>query len=202
MRSMYFTILFHTSQNYILLTILFHTSQNYILLFSCHSSGLSAYALFVISPVLAEAGVSLSLSGVLDVRVVEEILNTQENLLHSDGWPPVFLLVQDGEANCSGGIHIRVEQWWHKFDFGRSSGEVVFEDDLTLVQPPLPGGPLLSGDPVLPQHQIHSTISILHGPSNVSKRMVFPPALSLLRQPGLGDARHFQKLRSLVEVNQ
>ena len=46
-------------------------------------------------PVLAEAGVGLGLGGVLDVGVVQEILDTQQDLLHRDGRPPVLLLVQD-----------------------------------------------------------------------------------------------------------
>ena len=40
-----------------------------------------------------------------------------------------------------------MEQWRNKLDLGRSGGEVVLEDDLAFVEPALPGGPFLPGDP-------------------------------------------------------
>ena len=60
-----------------------------------HGSGLGPHPLLVVRPVLAEAGVGLGLGGVLDVGVVQEILDTQQDLLDGDGRPPVLLLVQD-----------------------------------------------------------------------------------------------------------
>ena len=60
-----------------------------------HGSGLVPHPLLVVRPVLAEAGVGLGLGGVLDVGVVQEILDTQQDLLDGDGRPPVLLLVQD-----------------------------------------------------------------------------------------------------------
>ena len=47
---------------------------------------------------------------------------------------------------------------------GRGGGEVVLEDDLPLVEPALPGRALLPRDPVLPQHQVHRPVSVLHRP--------------------------------------
>ena len=41
-----------------------------------------------------------------------------------------------------------MEQRGDELDLGGSGGEVVLEDDLALVQPALPGGALLTGDPV------------------------------------------------------
>ena len=64
-------------------------------LLSSHGPGLSSDPLLVISPILTEAGVGLSLSRILDVGVVEEVLDAQEDLLDGDGRPPVFLFVQD-----------------------------------------------------------------------------------------------------------
>ena len=60
-----------------------------------HGPGLGPHPLLVVRPVLAEAGVGLGLGGVLDVGVVQEILDTQQDLLDGDGRPPVLLLVQD-----------------------------------------------------------------------------------------------------------
>ena len=60
-----------------------------------HGAGLGPHPLLVVSPVLTKAGVGLGLGGVLDVGVVEEVLDTEEDLLDGDGRPPVLLLVQD-----------------------------------------------------------------------------------------------------------
>ena len=60
-----------------------------------HGPGLGPHPLLVVRPVLAEGGVGLGLGGVLHVGVVEEVLDTQQDLLDGDGRPPVLLLVQD-----------------------------------------------------------------------------------------------------------
>ena len=69
------------------------------LLLGGHGPGLGPHPLLVVGPVLTEAGVSLGLSGVLDVGVIEQVLDTQQDLLDGDGRPPVLLLVQDGQAH-------------------------------------------------------------------------------------------------------
>ena len=68
-------------------------------LLSSHGPRLCSDPLLVIGPVLTEAGVGLGLGRVLNVGVVQEVLDPQQDLLDGDGGPPVFLLVQDGEAN-------------------------------------------------------------------------------------------------------
>ena len=68
-------------------------------LLSSHGPRLCPDPLLVIGPVLTEAGVGLGLSRVLNVGVVQEVLDPQQDLLDGDGGPPVFLLVQDGEAD-------------------------------------------------------------------------------------------------------
>ena len=40
-----------------------------------------------------------------------------------------------------------MEQWGDELHLGRSRGEVVLEDDLTFVEPALPGSSFLSGNP-------------------------------------------------------
>ena len=67
-------------------------------------------------------------------------------------------------------------------NLGRSGREIVLEDDLALnkresdyycklvgkrsclVKPSLPGGSLLARDTVLPKHEVHGAICILHWP--------------------------------------
>ena len=102
-----------------------------------------------------------------------------------------------------------MEQWGKKLDLGWGRGEVILEDDLAFVETALPGGSFLPGDsePVksptisqfgrekgkvylLPQHEIHGPVLVLHGPSNEPKRVILPPGLSLFRQTGLGNSGH------------
>ena len=92
-----------------------------------------------------------------------------------------------------------MEQWRHELDLGGSGGEVILEDDLAFVQSSLPGGALLARNAVpenesklnpsepgdnklnlLPEHEVHGAISILHGPSDESKGMILSPGFPLL----------------------
>ena len=41
-----------------------------------------------------------------------------------------------------------MEEWGHELDLGRSGGEVILEDDLTLVEAALPRCALLAWDAV------------------------------------------------------
>jgi len=163
-------------------------------LLGCHSSGLGPHPLLVVSSVLAVAGVGFGLGGVLDVRVVQQILNSEQDLLNCDGWPPVFLLVQQRQANGSGRVNVGVEKWRHELDLGRSARIVVLEDHLTLIETSLPGRSLLARNGVLPQHQVHRAVSVLHWTSNIPEWMIFPPSLPLLRQTRLSDTRHSSDL--------
>jgi len=127
-------------------------------------------------------------------------LDAEENLLDSDSRAPVLLLVQDGQAHRAAGVDIWVEERGHKLDLGWSGGEIILEDDLTLVESPLPGCSLLPRDAILPEHQVHGAICILHWPSDETKGVILPPAFSLLRQPGLGDPRHLSLKKCIQAV--
>ena len=61
---------------------------------------LSSYTL---SPVLREASVDFSLNCVLNDGVIQEVLNSEEGLLGSDGWPPVLPFFKDRETHSSPG---------------------------------------------------------------------------------------------------
>lgn len=69
----------------------------------------------VLHAVLLEQVVGLSLGRRLGVRVVEKVLDTQEDLLHGDGGLPRLILVQDGEADGARRVNVRVEQGRDKF---------------------------------------------------------------------------------------
>ena len=71
---------------------------------------LSSYTLLVVSPVLTEASVSFSLNYVLNDGVIQEVLNSKEDLLGSDGWPPVLLFIEDRETHSNSRTHALMER--------------------------------------------------------------------------------------------
>ena len=149
-------------------------------------------------------------------------LDAEEDLLDGNSGPPVLLLVQDGETDGAAGVDVGVEEWGHelhladakvnmrkevKDHLGWSGREIILEDDLALIESSLPRSALLARDAILPQHQVHRAVRVLHRPKrrrvrsldfhvatplpgDESKGMILAPALPLLREPGLSDARH------------
>ena len=111
-----------------------------------HRPGLSSHPLLVFGPVLAVACVRLRLSRVFDVGIIEKVLDAEEQLLDRDRGPPILLLVEQREADCSRGVYVGVEQRGDKLHLRRSRGEIVLEDDLTFVETALPGSSFLAGD--------------------------------------------------------
>ena len=71
---------------------------------------LISYTLPVVSPVLTEASVSFSLNCVLNNGAIQEVLNSEEDLLGSDGWPPVLLFIKDGETHSNTRTHALMEK--------------------------------------------------------------------------------------------
>lgn len=66
--------------------------------------------LLVLGLVLLEQVVGFSLRRRLGIRVVEQVLHAEENLLDGDCGLPRLVLVQDGQADRSGWVDVGVEQ--------------------------------------------------------------------------------------------
>lgn len=60
--------------------------------------------------VLLEQVVGVGLSWRLGVGVVKKVLDTEQDLLDGDSWFPALLFVQDGQADCAGGVDVGVEE--------------------------------------------------------------------------------------------
>ena len=43
---------------------------------------------------------------------------------------------------------------------------------------------------LLPEHQVHGPVLVLHGPGDEPEGMILPPGLSLFRQTSLGNTGH------------
>ena len=69
------------------------------ILFNCHGPGLSSDSVLIFSLVLLKKFKGRFLGRRQDVRLVEEMLDPQEDLLEGQGSSPVLLLIQDREAN-------------------------------------------------------------------------------------------------------
>jgi hypothetical protein len=70
---------------------------------------------FICRPVFLEEVVSVSLGWGVWVRLVEQILDAQEDLLDGDSRLPCIFLVQDGQADSAGGVNVGVEERWDEF---------------------------------------------------------------------------------------
>ena len=73
--------------------------------------------LFVGLAISFEEVVGISLCWRIRVWIVEQVLDTEENLLDSDGWLPTLFFIQDGKANSTGGIDVGVKKWGNEFAY-------------------------------------------------------------------------------------
>jgi hypothetical protein len=69
----------------------------------------------VLDFVLFEQVVGLGLGRRLGVRVVKQILDSQEDLLDRNGGAPCLFLVENGQADGTGGVHVGVKEGGDKF---------------------------------------------------------------------------------------
>lgn len=152
--------------------------------------GLCPYPLLIVHPVLTVNCVSLCLCWVLNVRLIQQLLDTQQDLFDGDGRPPIFVLLQDRQTHSAWWVDIWVEYWWFKLAFGWWGRIVIFEQHSEFIESSLPQGSFLSRNGTLPVHQIHGPIRILGRHSNKTKWVVFSPGFALLGQSAESDARH------------
>jgi hypothetical protein len=64
----------------------------------------------------------VGLRGRLGIRLVEQRLNAQQDLLDGDGGLPALILVQDGQADSAGGVDVGVEERGREFALWRLRG--------------------------------------------------------------------------------
>ena len=73
-----------------------------------------AHSALVCRPVLLEQIVGVGLRGRLGIGFIEQILDTEKDLLDGDRGSPCLLLVQDRETDGAGGVDVGVEQRWRE----------------------------------------------------------------------------------------
>ena len=70
---------------------------------------------FICYSVLLEEIVCIRLSRGVWVGIIEQILDSKENLLDSDRRLPTLLLVMDGQTDSTGRVDVGVEERWDEF---------------------------------------------------------------------------------------
>lgn len=155
-----------------------------------HHFGLSPDTLLVLQSVLTINSVSFSLCRILYVRLVEEVLNPEQDLFNGNCWAPVLLLVQERQTDSSRGVDIRMEQWRLKLAFRWGRWVVVLEYHPQFVKPSFPRCRFLPRNGTLPIHQVECSIFLLYWPCHKAERMILPPALPFLRQSSQRNPTH------------
>lgn len=88
------------------------------------------------------------------IRLPKHFLNPSQNLLHSNRRPPARLLTENGEANHTGRVDIRVEEIGRELA-NRGGRRVVFgEVESDRVMAAFPIGVGWTGDSAVPEKEI------------------------------------------------
>lgn len=148
------------------------------------------------------------MSGRLGVGFVQQRLDTEKNLLDSDGGLPAFFFIENGQADSAGRIDVGVEErrnklaWWESdgteedeevekegHTLGRLGRVLVRELDLELEEATLPQSLFLARDGALPLLKIETALGVLCGLCDEAEGVILAPLLSLFRET-VGTERH------------
>ena len=143
-----------------------------------------------VSEYLRKDAVSLSLRRVSGVRLRQQVLNAQQNLLNRNSRSPVLLLVQNAQANRPRRVNIRVEQRRVKLAFRRRRRVVVFKSHLQAVVAASPRRVLAPGDQAVPGEEVHGAVGVLGGAGHEGEGVVFAPGLALFGEAVGRDSGH------------
>mmetsp|Transcript_7647 Transcript_7647/g.23024 ORF Transcript_7647/g.23024 Transcript_7647/m.23024 type:complete len:201 (+) Transcript_7647:70-672(+) len=151
---------------------------------------LPAHPSGVIIRTLSEDDVCVGLCWAVRVGGLKELLDPQQDLLHSDAWPPSLILVEDAQADCPRWVDVWMEKAGREAALGRLRRVVLTEFHGQGVEAALPVSLVLARYVAFPFHQVHRPV--LGGlRSRVEPvRLVLAPRLALLRQPAACHAGH------------
>lgn len=156
---------------------------------------LFAHPIIIFGLILCEEEIGVSLGRTFLVGIIHEVLDTHEQLRNGERWTPVLIFVQYAEADRATGIDVRMEQNRSEFAFWRLVGVVFRELHHQLIDSTLPWRAFLPRNLTLPFEQI-LTLSIgrSYRLGRKTKRMLFPPILTLLHQSLLRDIHQITNL--------
>ena len=78
------------------------------------------------------------MGGILDVRIVQQLLDAKENLLDANRGSPVFLLVENRKTNRARGENVWVKERRLKAAFRGRRWVIFLEEHLQLVEATFP----------------------------------------------------------------
>lgn len=145
-------------------------------------------SLLVLDLVPLEEIVRLSLRGGLGVGVVEEVLDSQEDLLDGDGRLPGFVFIEDREANSAGWVDIRMKQGRDEFALGWLRGILIRESHGEFEQAALPDRFLLAGNSALPVLEVEDAFLGSRGLRIEREGMITTPLLAFLLESVLAQS--------------
>lgn len=94
------------------------------------------------------------------VRVIQELLDAEDDLLDGDCGAPVLLLVQDGQADRPRGVDVGVEEPRGELALGGPGGELLRELEGEGVHAALPDGALRAGDAAVPEENVGCPVGV------------------------------------------
>lgn len=148
--------------------------------------------------VVLEHGVRLDLGGIGSVRIVQQVLNPQEQLFDSDRRFPSLLLVQDRKTDGPRRVDVGVEERRGEFALWWSLRIVFGERHCHFIQPSFPISPDFPRDTDLPDHQVLRTVRLLLRSSEEAERVIFPPLLAFFSETVSTETGHVVASRVLV----
>ena len=156
---------------------------------------LFAYPIIILGLILCEEEIGIGLSRTLLVGIIHEVLDAHQQLRNGERWTPVFIFVEDAEADRATRVDVGMEQNRRAFAFGWLVREILRELHHQLIDSTLPWRAFLPRNLTLPFEQI-LTLSISRSDrlGRKPKRMLFPPILPLLHQSLLRDIHQITNL--------
>jgi len=134
-----------------------------------------AHLAIVQRSVVLECEVGFFLRGIVRVRVVQQVLDPEEQLLDGDAGLPALVLRQYAEADGAAGVDVGVEDDWRELTLGRLVRVLVAELHRQLEAPSLPQRLGLARYDALPEHDVLCAISAASRLGHEAMRVVLPP---------------------------
>lgn len=154
--------------------------------------------LLICDPVLLEQVVGLCLCGTLRVDLIQQELNSQQNLLDGDGGLPSLFFVEDAETDGAGRVDVGVEERWREFALGWFGGvfyeeeggsvsgifsrmwitwrgHTVRKDDFELEQTALPNSLVLARDGAFPALEVEGALGSFERSRDEAEGVIFAP---------------------------
>jgi hypothetical protein len=126
-------------------------------------------------PILLEQIIRIRLRGAVRVRIVQQSLYPQQNLLYGNRRFPSLLFIQDTQTHCPTRVHVGVEKGGREFALRWLGGILVGKDYVELEVAAVPEGFFFARDAAFPFFEIEDAGGGFGGAGKEAKGVVFAP---------------------------